>query len=215
MAEGGRVQAVGAQEIVGPRRGPGLRAACISATSPKRSAGTMTAATPSTHKRNGGEPRARGEGLPISRRRARRARRPAAGSGVGAAGVVRVEQAFLGFESATPPVRDERNDDRQQNDAGAGRAGEAEVEALGAQQQHGAVHRVHGVVPDQGRQDAPSQHDDAEGDAADADLDAANIERLLRIAGVAEAPDEAGEDQREHGGSDQFAQERDARTCGT
>ena len=56
---------------------------------------------------------------------------------------------------------------------------------------------------------------DAERDAADADLHAADIEGLLRIAGVAEAPDEAGEDQRERHGSDQLAQERDARTCGT
>ena len=110
--------------------------------------------------------------------------------------VIAVEQAGLGLEASAIPVGDERGADGEDHDSGGADAGELEVEALGAHQQHGAVHGVHRIVPDQGGQNTEAQHDDAERDAADADFDAANIERLLRIAGVAEAPEEAGQHDR-------------------
>ena len=86
--------------------------------------------------------------------------------------------------------------------------GELEIQAVRAQQQHGAVHGVHRVVPHQRRQDAPAQHDEAQRHAADSHFHAADVERLLRIAGVAEAPDEARQHHRHRQRAHQLAQKR-------
>ena len=51
---------------------------------------------------------------------------------------------------------------------------------------------------------------EAERDAADADLHAANVEGLLRVGRMSEAPDEAGKHDRRGEPADEFAQERDA-----
>ena len=107
--------------------------------------------------------------------------------------VIAVQQAGLGLEASAIPVGYERDADGEHHDSRGAESGELEVEAFGAHQQHGAVHGVDGIVPDQGGQDSEAQHDDAERHAADADFQAADKEGLLRIAGVAEAPDEAGQ----------------------
>ena len=108
--------------------------------------------------------------------------------------VIAVQQSGIGLEASAAPVGNERDQHGEHHDSRGAETGEFEVKALGAQQQHGAVHRVDGIVPDQRGQDSEAEHDDAERHAADTHFHAANVERLLRIAGVTEAPDETGQD---------------------
>ena len=206
VAEGVGVDALGAQKGVGG--GARLLVGDVCTWAYRRSglAGISKAS----------RPRPKSATAAMRSSRAERARRHARSGGAGAAsgGVsaaplfVAIQKAGLRLEAAVPPVGDQRDHHGQHDDAGAGRAGELEVQALRAHQQHGAVHGVHRVVPDERRQNAPAQHDEAQGHAADADFHAADVERLLRISGVSEAPDEAREHHGRHGVTHQLAQER-------
>ena len=73
-------------------------------------------------------------------------------------------------------------------------AGDDVVVVARPQQQHRRVERVDGVVPDQQRQDAEAHHQESDQHARAADFDAADVEGLIRIRGVAESPDESGGD---------------------
>ena len=123
--------------------------------------------------------------------------------------VIAIQQAGLGLEASAAPVGNERDQYGEHHDSRGAESGEFEVEAFGAHQQHGAVHRVDGIVPDQGGQDSEAEHDDAERHAADADFHAANVEGLLRIAGVTEAPDEAGQNDGDDHAAGEIAQKGD------
>ena len=122
---------------------------------------------------------------------------------------VGVVQTLVRLKAAAQAISHQGGDYRQHDDARAGRAGKLEVQAVGPQQQHGAVHRVHRVVPHQRRQDPPPQHDDAQSHAADADFHAADIKRFVRIPGVAKSPDEPGQHQRQRHPAHQALQEGD------
>jgi len=58
-------------------------------------------------------------------------------------------------------------------------------------------------VPDEQRQEAEAEEQEAKQHAGQADLHAADVEGLVRIGGVAEAPDEAGHDDGGEAGAEE------------
>ena len=93
------------------------------------------------------------------------------------------------FES---PARQIRNTGKHERREGCGRhdhTGHFEIEAVRTQEKQAYQRCVHSVVPDQGRQDSPPQHHDSRDDPDQADLDATDVRRLLRIVAVQKAPE--------------------------
>jgi hypothetical protein len=108
-----------------------------------------------------------------------------------------VGEILVGDEPAILDVqgnRDQhRNRERQARDA---RRDDVVRVARPEEEQRG-VERVDGVVPDQQWHEAEAKQQEAEDDAGQPDLEAADEERLIGIGGVAEAPDESGKNDRE------------------
>src|ERR1700692_1200148 len=66
-----------------------------------------------------------------------------------------------------------------------------------AQQGSADEERVHGVMPDQRRPNSPTQQDEPGDDADQADFEAANVSRLLRIIAVQKSPEKCGKNDSE------------------
>ena len=114
---------------------------------------------------------------------------PAAGPGDGAR-LLSVQQRRRVDEEPMAHVEGDRGREGQQHDADGDRRRGDEIAVRGAQQDQSRQQGIDGVVPDQGRQQSPSQDDVAEDDAGEADFDAADVERLLWVTGMGEAPDD-------------------------
>ncbi len=123
--------------------------------------------------------------------------------------LVGVREPCLRLEAAASHVSHQCYENRQDHDAGAGRSREPEVKAVRPEQQQRAVQGVHRVVPYQRGQNSPTQHDGAQHDSADPYFQPANVKRLLRIGGVAKAPNESRENQGRNHRAHQVPQERD------
>ncbi len=82
---------------------------------------------------------------------------------------------------------------RDQRGAAHDRSGNAQIRAVRTQQRSADQKRVHRVVPGERRPDSPAQHHQSRDDADQADFDAANVGRLLRIIAVQKSPGERGQ----------------------
>ena len=137
----------------------------------------------------------------FGRERGRRRRRDEA--------FVRVGQSGLRQESAPSEIEEDRRGQRQQEDSRGHRAGKDVIGVSGTEQEERRVGRVDREVPDEERQRAVPQEKPAHHDAGRSHLDAADVERLVRICGVPEPPDQGGHHDRDDAARSDPVQERD------
>ena len=104
------------------------------------------------------------------------------------------KQRRIGDESSARNVGNGGDGQGNQRAAAHDRSGDAQIRAMRAQQGCADEKRVHRVVPGERRPDSPAQHHEAGDDADQADFDAANVRRLLRIIAVQKSPEECGQD---------------------
>src|ERR1019366_9665950 len=105
-------------------------------------------------------------------------------------------EVALRRETATPEIERERHAQRKQEHEGRSRTRYDEVRVRGAQEEERGVDGVDREVPDEEREDVRLQHHEAEEDSRKTNLETADVEGLVRIRAVREAPDE----RRDHDG---------------
>ena len=108
----------------------------------------------------------------------------------------RVREVLLGREAAAPEIEDERCGERKQQDERRRGAGDDEVGVRRAQEQERRVDGIHREMPHEEREDVRLQHHGADEDPRETHLEAPDVEGLVRIRAVREAPDE----RRDHDG---------------
>ena len=117
-----------------------------------------------------------------------------------------VQQRLVCLEAPAQKIGNPCEDQRSHRRRSHHRPGNFEVQAVRADQQQAYEQRVHGVVPDERREDAPAQQDHSGHDADDAHLDPADVAGLLRVGAMQKAPGKGREDHGDPAGARQLFQ---------
>ena len=111
-----------------------------------------------------------------------------------------IEKVFSSFEPAASQVGNTGQGQRGKRGGSHHHARYLEIKTVRTDQQHANQRGVHGVVPNEGCQDAPAQHHHPGNNADDAHLNPTNVTRLLRIGAVQKTPGKRRQDDRQDSG---------------
>src|SRR5215472_1918842 len=100
------------------------------------------------------------------------------------------------FESTANEAGNAGENKRRKGRGGDHHARYLEIKTIRAQKKKTHERSVHRVVPDERRQNAPSQHHDSRNNTNQPDLDASDIGGLLRIVAVQKTPEKCGNNDR-------------------
>ena len=105
-----------------------------------------------------------------------------------------IEQVLISFEPVSRQIRRARKSQGRERGSGHDRSGNFEVQAIRTNQQQPDQQRIHGVMPDERRDDAPAEHHHSRYDSDNPNFDSADVRWFLRVIAVQKAPEKCRHD---------------------